>query len=76
MTVVAEGVETPEQNAILREQKCEEFQGYLFCRPTPAEDIEKLLSKASIPLNAPSTPPLVPVIESKPLPGVRADSSI
>ncbi len=33
MTVVAEGVETPEQLAFLRHQKCDAFQGYLLARP-------------------------------------------
>lgn len=37
--IVAEGVETPEQLAYLREQGCETYQGYLFGRPVPANDI-------------------------------------
>ncbi len=36
MTVVAEGVEYRQQFDILREQGCDEFQGY-FCRPPLAE---------------------------------------
>jgi EAL domain-containing protein (putative c-di-GMP-specific phosphodiesterase class I) len=32
MTVVAEGVEDQRQFEILREQGCDEFQGY-YCRP-------------------------------------------
>ena len=38
MSVIAEGVETPQQLAFLRELGCEEFQGYLFSRPVPAQD--------------------------------------
>src|SRR3546814_854719 len=43
ITVVAEGVETPEQAMTLRAQGCEYGQGYLFCRPTPSEEIPALL---------------------------------
>ncbi|MFQ5626726.1 MAG: putative bifunctional diguanylate cyclase/phosphodiesterase, partial [Methyloligellaceae bacterium] len=35
--VVAEGVETPQQMAILREQECDYMQGYLVSRPMAAE---------------------------------------
>lgn len=41
--VVAEGVETEGQLAFLRAQRCDEFQGYLFSRPLPAAEVEKLL---------------------------------
>ena len=41
MSVIAEGVETREQLEFLRALGCEEFQGYLFSRPLPAEDAVK-----------------------------------
>ena len=46
MSVVAEGVETPEQAAFLRNAGCDRLQGYLFGRPVAAEQIEpKLLQR-------------------------------
>jgi EAL domain-containing protein (putative c-di-GMP-specific phosphodiesterase class I) len=36
--VIAEGVETAEQLAFLRRQRCREVQGYYFSRPLPAAD--------------------------------------
>jgi diguanylate cyclase len=43
INVVAEGVETEEQLVFLRDQHCDEMQGYLFSRPVPAEEFEALL---------------------------------
>jgi EAL domain-containing protein (putative c-di-GMP-specific phosphodiesterase class I) len=43
MAVVAEGVETTEQQNILEKAGCNGFQGYLFARPLPPEDAENCL---------------------------------
>jgi diguanylate cyclase (GGDEF)-like protein len=45
MTTTAEGVETEDQFARLRAEGCNEVQGYLFGRPTPAGDIPRLLRR-------------------------------
>ena len=39
LRVVAEGVETPEELAFLREHQCDEAQGYYFSRPVPANSL-------------------------------------
>ncbi len=38
--MIAEGVETREQQAFLIENGCRLFQGYLFSRPVPADAFE------------------------------------
>ncbi len=45
--VVAEGVETPEQLAYLKEKQCELYQGYLASRPITLHSFCKLLSPNS-----------------------------
>ncbi|MBN6150121.1 EAL domain-containing protein [Xanthomonas sp. AmX2] len=39
MQVVAEGVETVQEEALLREQGCDEIQGYLYSRPLPPREL-------------------------------------
>jgi EAL domain-containing protein (putative c-di-GMP-specific phosphodiesterase class I) len=38
MTIVAEGAETPEEVAILSRMGCEQVQGYVFAKPSNAEE--------------------------------------
>ena len=44
--VVAEGVETPEQLAVLLHLQCPYFQGYLFSHPRPVNDLHELIEAA------------------------------
>nr|MBA2689187.1 EAL domain-containing protein [Burkholderiales bacterium] len=43
LTVVAEGVETEEQQSFLRDHACDEMQGYYFSKPVPPEQFAELL---------------------------------
>jgi polar amino acid transport system substrate-binding protein len=43
LSIVAEGVETEAQFSVLKSLNCDKAQGYLFSRPLPAKDIERLL---------------------------------
>ena len=44
LKVVAEGVETPDQLAFLREYNCDIMQGYLFSRPVTGDEVLSLLT--------------------------------
>jgi len=47
LTVVAQGVETKEQAEYLRQNACDEFQGFYLNKPVPADQIAELLRKQS-----------------------------
>ena len=45
LNVIAEGVESEEQRAFLHLNGCHAFQGYLFSRPVPLNEVEQLLER-------------------------------
>ena len=45
MDVIAEGVEIKEQLGFLSDNQCDSYQGYLFSRPLPADEMEAMLVK-------------------------------
>jgi diguanylate cyclase (GGDEF)-like protein len=52
LKVLAEGVENAEQLAYLKSLRCDEYQGFYFSQPIPADKLTKLLqSKARLPEN-------------------------
>jgi len=47
LDVVAEGVETAEQLAFLRNERCELVQGFLHSAPVTAEEFEQALGPSA-----------------------------
>jgi len=43
LNVIAEGVENTKQQDMLMEYGCSNYQGYLFAKPLPVDEVEKLL---------------------------------
>jgi EAL domain-containing protein (putative c-di-GMP-specific phosphodiesterase class I) len=43
LQVVAEGVETEAQRDFLTCHGCDGFQGYLYCRPVPIDELERFI---------------------------------
>lgn len=48
LMVTAEGVETEEQLRLLIDRNCDVIQGYLFSKPLPPNDIERLLRRGRL----------------------------
>ncbi len=44
LTILVEGIETEEQRVLVRLAGCDEMQGFLFARPSPREEIDRLLA--------------------------------
>jgi EAL domain-containing protein (putative c-di-GMP-specific phosphodiesterase class I) len=49
LEVLAGGIETPEQAAMLKDMGCNLGQGYFFAHPLPSEEFTKLPPKAFLP---------------------------
>jgi EAL domain-containing protein (putative c-di-GMP-specific phosphodiesterase class I) len=47
MQVIAEGVETPEQLAFLRDHDCDQMQGYYFSPPVSRAALQELLGRGA-----------------------------
>ncbi|MBI3569628.1 MAG: EAL domain-containing protein [Gammaproteobacteria bacterium] len=47
LKVIAEGVETREQLALLRDQGCDEYQGNYFSKPVPTQEFARLIARAN-----------------------------
>ena len=47
MITTAEGVETEQQKALLKQLGCTQMQGYLFSKPRPASEVRRLLGVGS-----------------------------
>lgn len=45
LKVTAEGVETEEQFVLLKQRQCDNMQGYLFSKPLPVNEFEKILTQ-------------------------------
>ncbi|BDA85971.1 hypothetical protein Sa4125_35130 [Aureimonas sp. SA4125] len=52
MSVIAEGIETPEQYQLLYREGCREMQGYLFSRPQPYSALPQLLMSIELDWNS------------------------
>jgi len=60
MQTTAEGVETPEELALVRDLGCSLVQGYIFGKPMPPEEARELASKGAVDRAEPQFPPREP----------------
>jgi len=60
MQTTAEGVETPEELALVRDLGCSLVQGYIFGKPMPPEEAKELASKGAVDRAEPQFPPREP----------------
>lgn len=64
--VVAEGVETEVQRAVLAQMQCDHYQGFLCAPGLPAEDFRRLLGR---PVASPPGVPAPQPVAARPAPG-------
>ena len=69
--VIAEGVERSEQLSFLRDEGCDEIQGFLFSEPVPADQIARMCHYDARPGGDPPTLAGQAHGESRPHPGVH-----
>lgn len=60
LRVLAEGVETEAQREFLKDCGCDAMQGYLFSKPVPPQDIERM----ALPASTQSAGPVAPLLPS------------
>lgn len=71
LKVVAEGVETSDQAALLDQMGCAHMQGYWFAKPQTADDMSRLLSLQRVKPVVPSLPVLIPRSAGEAAPALR-----
>ena len=64
LTIIAEGVETAEQERFLKERACDQMQGYLLSKPVPADDIPAIVRRINV--DAPPLQPELPDVKAMP----------